>query len=163
MLKTISRRDFLKGAAATVAGGAVAFTLPNVTAVADQENSPTTGTKYSPFNNPDEIGIVHEASSEEEFAAVFVGTGIGGMMGAMICAEQMPDEKILLIDKNGYVGGNTNFAERNAPNPGRSWDEALQYGAEVAVASSWQKDGRLYAERAFDYGKNSGWAEKKLP
>ena len=143
--------------AAAAISGAAAIALPHVNAYAEESAALEDGAKYSPYSNPDEIGILHEAAAEEEFAAVFVGTGIGGMMGAMVCAEQMPEEKILLIDKNGYIGGNTNFAERNAPNPGKTWEEALQYGAEVAAASSWQKDGRLYAERAYDYGKNSGW------
>lgn len=125
--------------------------------MAEDTASITSGAKYSPYENPDKIGIIQEAQSEEEVAAVFVGTGIGGMMGAMICAEQMPDAKIVLLEKNGYVGGNTNFAERNAPKPGTDWETALKEGMETAKASSFVKDGRLYAERAYDYGKNSAW------
>lgn len=116
-----------------------------------------TATTYSTYENPDEIGIVHEATSEEEFDAVFVGTGIGGMMGAMICAEQMPEAKVLLLEKNSVCGGNTNYAERNAPNPGKDWQTALAEGMSTAADSTYVKDGLLYAERAFDYGKNSGW------
>lgn len=153
---TVSRRAFLGGAAAGAVGAAAACTLPGSKAVADEAPA-TLGTRYTPYSNPDEIGIVHEASSEETVAAVFVGTGIGGMMGAMICAEQMPDLKILLVEKNSFCGGNTNFAERNAPKPGTDWETALREGKTIAEESYYIKDGRLYAERAYDYGKNSAW------
>ena len=114
-------------------------------------------TRYTAYANPDEIGIVHEAAAEESFDAVFVGTGIGGMMGAMICAEQMPEARILLLDKANICGGLTRFAERNAPKPGMPWVDALREGHRIAAESKYIKDARLYAERAYDYGKNSAW------
>lgn len=121
------------------------------------EDGRRTGTRYTNYPNPDEIGIVHEAKRREEFDAVFVGTGIGGMMGAMICAEQMPDARILLLDKDSRCGGLTRFAERNAPKPGMAWKDAVREGHRIAAESKYIKDARLYAERAYDYGKNSAW------
>lgn len=122
-----------------------------------EENRKGPGTRYTAYPNFDEIGIVHEAQREEQADAVFVGTGIGGMMGAMICAEQMPEAKILLLDKANICGGLTRFAERNAPKPGMAWEDALKEGHRIAAESKYIKDARLYAERAYDYGKNSAW------
>ncbi len=152
----LTRRTLLTSGAALAAVGALAGV-----AVADEapkaSDAPVAGTRYTTYANPDEIGIVHDADSEEDAAVVYVGTGIGGMMGAMICAEQMPEAKVLLVEKNDFCGGNTNYAERNAPKAGTERAQALAEGHETAKNSTYMKDGRLYAERAIDYGKNSGW------
>lgn len=151
---SFSRRELL----GVAAGMAAVTCAPIASNLAQAEEAPlTSGTRYTPYANPDEIGILHEAASEETVAAVFVGTGIGGVMGAMICAEQMPDAKVLLVEKNATCGGNSNFAERNAPKPGTDWETALRDGKKIAEESYYIKDGRLYAERAYDYGKNSAW------
>lgn len=125
--------------------------------MAAEEKRTLPGTRYTTYANPDEIGIVQKAQTEEQAAVVFVGAGIGGMVGAMICAEQMPDLKVLLIEKNAFCGGLTRFAERNAPRPGVDWETAMRDGMKIAAESGYIKDGRLYAERAYDYGKNSAW------
>lgn len=164
MSEELSRRAFLLGSGAVgaaVATGALmgcsAADSSSKTATAKETTWASGGTNYTPYENPDEIGIVHEAQSEEEVAAVFVGTGIGGMMGAMICAEQMPDLKIVLLEKKTSCGGNSNYAERNAPKPGVDWETALREGMDIAAESTYIKDGRLYAERSYDYGKNGAW------
>lgn len=122
-----------------------------------REQRPAPGTRYTTYANTDEIGILHEAQKEEKAAAVFVGAGIAGIMGAMICAEQMPDLKIILLEKTGTWGGLTRFAERNAPKPGTDWATAVKEGMKIAADSHYIKDARLYAERAYDYGKVSAW------
>ncbi len=172
--KKIARRDFLKGAGA-VAAGAAAVSVFGGAALADQEpdaasgastvageqeySAPVAGgTKYTTFANPDEIGVLHTASFTATADVVVVGTGIGGMMGAMILAEQAPDAKILLLEKNADCGGSTNYAECNTPSGGTSDRvQAYKSGYAQSAASSYIKDPILIAELALDRGKNSAW------
>ena len=172
--KKIGRRDFLKGAGAAAAGAAAVSVLgvgafageePDAvsaaTAVAAEQtySAPVAGgTKYTTFANPDEIGVLHEASFTAEADVVVVGTGIGGMMGAMILAEQAPEAKIVLLEKNADCGGSTNYAECNTPSGGAS-DRAAAYkaGYTQSAASSYIKDPILLAELSLDRGKNSAW------
>jgi len=174
--KKIGRRQFLKGAGAIGVGAAAAGLLgtgvfaaedadavSSATTVASEQsagniNLAAAGTKYSTYANPDEIGILHEASHSADADVVVVGTGIGGMMGAMILAEQAPDAKIILLEKNDYCGGSTNMAECNAPSGGASSREAAyKSGYTQAASSSFIKDPMLIAEMSIDRGKNSGW------
>ncbi len=172
--KKIARRDFLKGAGA-VTVGAAAVSLLGGAALADAEPDAATaastvaaaqtagtpvagGTKYTTFANPDEIGILHPAAFTASADVVVVGTGIGGMMGAMILAEQAPDAKIVLLEKNSDCGGSTNFAECNTPSGGASDRvQAYRSGYSQAAASSYIKDPILLAELSLDRGKNSAW------
>jgi len=116
------------------------------------------GTKYTTYANKDEIGILHPADFTASADVVVVGTGIGGMMGAMILAEQAPDAKIVLLEKNADCGGSTNYAECNTPSGGAS-DRVAAYKAGYAqsAASSYIKDPILIAEMSLDRGKNSAW------
>lgn len=173
--KKIGRRQFLKGAGAFGVGAAAAgiFGTSVFAEEPDAVSSASTvateqaangmqivpgGTKYSTYANPDEIGIVHDAAHTASADAVIVGTGIGGMMGAMILAEQAPDAKIILLEKNDYCGGSTNMAECNTPSGGASSREAAyKSGYQQAAASSFIKDPILIAEMSIDRGKNSGW------
>lgn len=176
----INRRQFLKGAGALGVGAATAgflgssvFAAEEVDAVSsastvasEQEASSMVltagGTKYTTYANPDEIGVVHEAAHTADADVVVVGTGIGGMMGAMILAEQAPDAKIILLEKNDYCGGSTNMAECNAPSSGAaSRQAAYKSGYSQAASSSYIKDPILVAEMSIDKGKNSGWLFNK--
>ena len=171
----IGRREFLKGAGAAAAGAAAvgvfgggvfaaeeADAVSAATAVASEQgySEPLAGggTKYSTFANPDEIGVLHEPAYQAQADVVVVGTGIGGMMGAMILAEQAPDAKIILLEKNDDCGGSTNYAECNTPSGGTS-DRMAAYksGYTQSAASSYIKDPILIAELAIDRGKNSAW------
>ena len=79
---------------------------------------------YLSYENPDEIGIVHEAQGEVDADFVVVGSGIGGLTATMLAAELAPDAKIMLIEKCGFTGGNGNYAEICAPAAPRTPDEA---------------------------------------
>ena len=174
--KKIGRRQFLKGAGALGVGAAAAGLLGSTVFAADEADAVSSastvateqaangmqivpgGTKYSTYANPDEIGILHDAAHSAEADVVVVGTGIGGMMGAMILAEQAPDAKILLLEKNEGTGGSTNMAECNTPSGGASSREAAyKSGYQQAASSSFIKDPILIAEMSIDRGKNSGW------
>ena len=116
------------------------------------------GTRFTTFPNVDEIGIVHEAESEEDADVVIVGSGIGGLMCAMITAENAPDARIIIAEQRGFLGGGANYAEQNdLPLPGVDWETALQQGDETAAISHYIKDGMLYAQKAYNQGKDSAW------
>lgn len=163
--KGISRRDFLKGGAACVAGAAFLGLNTYETTKAEEETearetaaAANVGTRYTKASNPDEIGIVHEAQKEEEADVVVVGSGISGVTCAMVTAEQMPGAKVIIVEARGIYGGGTNFAEQpDMPAEGYDWTAALQYGDEVAAATNFVKDARLEAERKYDMGRNSSW------
>lgn len=173
--KKIDRRQFLKGAGALGVGAAAASLLGTgvFAAEADAVSSASTvaseqsaaemklvagGTKYTTYANPDEIGVLHTAAHNAAADVVVVGTGIGGMMGAMILAEQAPDAKIILLEKNEYCGGSTNMAECNTPSGGATDRQAAYLsGYTQAANSKFIKDPTLIAELALDRGKNSGW------
>ena len=172
--KKIGRRDFLKGAGAAAAGAAALGVFGGAAFAAEEPDAVTSastgapeqvdpgmvagGTKYTTFANPDEIGILHTPDITETADAVFVGTGIGGMMGAMILAEQAPEAKIVLLEKNADCGGSTNLAECNTPVSGaKSRLAAYQSGATQAANSNFIKDPMLLAELSIDRGKNSAW------
>lgn len=173
--KRIDRRQFLKGAGAVTVGAAAAGMLggsvlaaepdavTSATNVATEQSAADMvmtagGTRYTTFANPDKIGILQTAAHEATVDVVVVGTGIGGMMGAMILAEQAPEAKIVLLEKNEYCGGSTNMAECNTPSGGTA-DRAAAYknGYTQAAYSKYIKDPILIAEMAIDRGKNSAW------
>lgn len=156
MSKNYTRRDFLKGAAVSAVGVA-SLGMFGASAAAETAEF-AGGTKYTTYANPDQIGIVQETDQVEEFDAVYVGTGISGFMGAMIIAEQMPEAKVLLLEKNGYCGGSTNFAECNTPQGGTAdLAEARRTQAASMYSKSFMVDGELFAQMRHDRGKNSNW------
>lgn len=173
-----SRRNFIRGTAAGVVGLAAAglFTGCSGTAseeaagsaaastaeTAPEEAAADPGTRYTKASNPDGIGIVHEAQSEETADVVVVGSGISGVTCAMVTAEQAPSARIIIVEARSICGGGTNFAEQpDMPAEGTDWITALQYGDEVAAKTNFVKDARLEAERKYDMGRNSAWVFSK--
>ena len=143
------------GATAGIAGVAAAGNLLNRAQAAE---ATVPGTRYTTYANVDEIGIVHEASAEEDADVVVAGTGIGGLICAMIVAEQAPEAKVLVVEARSFCGGGTNFAEQNdLPAASLSWEDALREGDVTAAESHYIKDGRLYAEKAYEQGLNTAW------
>lgn len=159
----MSRRSAIAGAAglaALAAAGAVTSAAVADEAASDRAAAPVEGpgTRYTTFPNVDEIGIVHEADAEEDADVVVVGSGIGGLMCAMIVAEQAPEAKVILVEQRGFLGGGTNFAEQcDLPKEGLDWQAALREGDETARVSHFIKDAQLLAQKAFDQGMNSAW------
>jgi fumarate reductase flavoprotein subunit len=165
--KGISRRSFLKGAAA-VASAAAGATLLSACSPAGanastgssgsaQTGAATAGTKYTTYANPDEIGTVHDTSATEDFDVVVVGTGVTGMSCAMLTAEQDANAKILLIDKISAAGGNTNYAEINQGGVGESYTDALAQAMKTVDGQMCLTDPYLYAHYYADDGKISAW------
>ncbi len=157
-LKTsLTRRDLL-GAAAGAAGTVAVAACAGNQANAAEATPAVPGTRYTTYANVDEIGIVHDAAATEEADVVIAGTGIGGLICAMIVAEQAPDAKVLVAEARGFCGGGTNFAEQNdLPAASLEWEDALREGDATAADSHYIKDGRLYAEKAHEQGENTAW------
>lgn len=174
----LSRRDALKLSAGVLAGAAVGCVGLTSVGCAPAQNASAAsaastdaassgasasdelagGTRFAKVSNSDEIGIVHEAKSEEDVDVVVVGSGMAGMTCAMIVAEQHPTAKVVVIEARGVCGGGANYAEQpDMPAEGRDWTAAVQYGDEVTRGSHFVKDGRPIAERTYDMGRNSAW------
>ncbi len=147
------------GAGIAAAGSLLATASARADEAADDDAEQTgPGTRYTTFPNTDEIGIVHDASAEEDADVVVVGSGIGGLMCAMITAENDPDAKIVIVEQRGFIGGGANYAEQNdLPLAGLSWEEALREGDETARISHYIKDAQLLAQKAYNQGMDSAW------
>lgn len=137
MKKGLSRREFLKGAAAGVVGvaGAGVFAslgIPESAGATEADEETTwSGTRYTTYENPDGISWTRsedEMARIEEADVVVVGSGLGGFMAAMITKKQMPDANVIMLEKNAYLGGSTNFAECNGPSNASTEESALSTG-----------------------------------
>ena len=160
MSKNISRRDFLKGTAAGVATITAAGVLSSfgVTALADEGEAQEVETKFCKgYDNAAGIGIVSEPDSVEDADIVVVGSGIAGFMASMIAKEQAPDLKIVLLEKNGFWGGSTLFAECNGPATVKTPEEARQTAASHLKSTNYIANPMLWYEQALDAGYNSAW------
>ncbi|NTW28327.1 MAG: FAD-binding protein [Coriobacteriia bacterium] len=80
-----------------------------------------------------------------------------GLTASMIAAEQMPKAKILLLEKLSATGGNSNFAEINAPARATTYAAARQKALDMFKASTYLKDPALLVNLYLDAAKNSAW------
>ena len=157
MANEISRRDFLRSAAASaaaVAGAGIAAKFGSVSASAEEAAA---GTKYTTYANPDQIGVVAEPASTEEADIVVVGSGIAGFMAAMIAKEQGPELNVVMLEKNGYYGGSTLFAECNGPATVQDEAGARKSAASHLTSTKYIANPMLWYEQALDAGYNSAW------
>ena len=149
----MTRRSFLGGAAATaVAAGTLGASL----SFAD-EAPQSEGANYLSYANPDKIGIVRDADAEEEFDFVIVGSGISGLTAALMSAEQAPDAKILVVEKNSFTGGNSNYAEICAPAKPVTKEEAFKTAFDKVKAANYMKDLYMLESLAYDGAYNTEW------
>ena len=159
MSKWISRREFLKGSAAGAAAMAAATALGALgvpAAFAEETQNAQLETKYcNGYDNAAGIGIVSEADSVEDADIVVVGSGIAGFMASMIAKEQAPDLKIVLLEKNGFWGGSTLFAECNGPASVKTPEEARKVAASHLKSTNYIAHPMLWYEQALDAGVNS--------
>ena len=157
MSKFISRREFLKGSAALAAATAFgAMAVP--AAYAEETKDEALESKYCKgYDNAAGIGIVSEADSVEDADIVVVGSGIAGFMASMIAKEQAPDLKIVLLEKNGFWGGSTLFAECNGPASVKTPEEARKVAASHLKSTNYIAHPMLWYEQALDAGYNSAW------
>ena len=161
MSRSISRREFLKGSAAGAAAMAAATALGTLgvpVALAEEAKDAALETRYCKgYDNAAGIGIVSEPDSTEDADIVVVGSGIAGFMASMIAKEQAPDLKIVLLEKNGFWGGSTLFAECNGPATVKTPEEARQVAASHLKSTNYIANPMLWYEQALDAGVNSAW------
>ena len=167
-MEDISRRSFLQGAAAM--GAAAAVSGMAATAFADEapaEDLTTVTTEEAATEEVaeeeaeevenDGIGVIVDADSEEDADIVVVGSGIGGFMAAMIAKEQAPDATVIMLEKNGYLGGSTNYAECNGPQSNTDESTAWQSGLNSAANTGYIANSMLHAYRMMEAGDNADW------
>ncbi len=110
------------------------------------------------YGNEKGIGIPNSTVSFREQAdIVVVGSGISGLMASMIAKEQGPDLKVVLLEKNPFLGGSTLMAECNRPVPARTDAEARRSAAERLLRSRYIANPMLWYELELDAAKNSAW------
>jgi fumarate reductase flavoprotein subunit len=178
-MEDLTRRSFLKGAgvigAATLAGAGLIACSPegdtgNGVAGSGTGAESGTGTDTSLVStgagNPNvtgraQIGIIKEASVTEDADIVVVGSGIGGMMAAMIAQEQAPDAVVVLLEKNSNLGGSTNFAECNGPTSNVDDTPARMQGMIKATETGYIANSLLHTERFKEQGDNADWLFQK--
>ena len=61
------------------------------------------------------VGQPAEPASTETADVVVVGSGIGGFFASMIAKEQAPDATVIMLEKNGWLGGSTNLRRVQRP------------------------------------------------
>lgn len=122
-------------------------------------NDTSTETRYCKgYANDKGIGIPSaEVSWEETADLVVVGSGISGLMATMIAKEQGPELKVILLEKNPFLGGSTLMAECNRPIPVRTQADARRSAAERLRRSSFIANPMLWYELELDAAKNSAW------
>lgn len=168
-MRSVSRRDLLKGGAmgsvALAGAGALAgVAFADEAAEASEGATTWSGTIYTKYENPDGIGYPRsesELARTEEADVVVVGSGLGGMMAAMITKEQMPDATVIMLEKNAYLGGSTNHAECNGPSQALTESAALARGISHAEGLSYMADPMLMKALCMDQGMNSAWLFEK--
>lgn len=122
--KGFDRRTFLKGglvvSAAAAASSLLAACAPQASSAsgagaggdaADNKAASPVGAGYA---NPDRVGVPVDPDSTEDVDVVVMGSGMGGFTAAMLTKEQDPDATVVMLEKQGTLGGNTNFAEGGA-------------------------------------------------
>ena len=132
MKKTISRRDFLKGSAASAAGMAAAGLLGGVS-FASEENAPES------FNATSNDGLTTvDTSSMEALSAdvAVIGGGGTGLSAAIAAAEE--GKQVILMEKIGYLGGTTILSGGIIPAVGT--EEQLAYGVDDDTVAANARD-----------------------
>ena len=152
-MEKISRRTFLQGAG--VVGAAVAATA-GLSAVAFADEAEEAEAEEEELEN-DGIGVVVDADVEETADIVVVGSGLGGFMASMIAKEQAPDATVIMLEKNAYLGGSTNYAECNGPASNTDWDSAWLSGYNSASNTNFIANSILFAYMRAEAGDNADW------
>lgn len=144
-----SRRTFLRGAAVT------AMAVVGADVLASAAMPPTA---VEPAEKAKSAKVV-KADETIETQVVVVGSGLGGLSAAMTAMEEGA-KKVILIEKEPFYGGGTNFAEVFIGPP---TDEAgaRQMAADFAKQSNYIADPMLHYHKAIDQKQNSAWLFEK--
>ena len=104
------------------------------------------------------VGVPIDApTSTEDADVVVVGSGIGGFFASMIAKEQAPNATVVMLEKNGWLGGSTNLAECNGPQRNQDELAARKSGYDAAANTNFIANSILHAERLKEAGSNADW------
>ena len=157
-MKGISRRSFLKGSAAAAATVAALGAVGIPAVLAEEATDEALESRYCKgYDNAGGIGIPAEPDATEDADIVVVGSGIAGFMASMIAKEQGPELKVVLLEKNGFWGGSTLFAECNGPATMKTPAEAREIAASHLKSTNYIANPMLWYEQSIDAGYNSAW------
>ncbi len=162
MFKEISRRDFLKGAAAGAIGLA-ATSLTNGIAFADdapaaeEKSSTWYDAKY--FAKPDPITDIAETVETD---VVVVGAGNGGLVAAASVVDL--GAKLVLVEKNampiswaGEMGAYNTKLMKEKYGIEYTEEEMLEISNEICRYASYENDQRLVNLWLFNSGRTMDW------
>ena len=139
---SLSRRDFVKGAAATVMAVTGGGILAGEAIAAVQTEAAAKAANIA-------------ADETIETQIVVVGSGLGGFSAAMTAVEEGA-KKVVLIEKEGLFGGGTNYAECNGP--GESSETQARRSAAMAFKSSnYIADPMLHYTMALAKKEDTDW------
>ncbi len=175
----MSRRSFLKGsltAGMLAAGGAMLTACSPATtgsAGAGAGDAGTAGSgdgnagsRIAPgYANPDGIGIPLQPDRTEDADVVVIGSGMGGFVAAMLSKELSPESRVIMLEKNGFLGGNTNFAEGGGGFANLSPADARMKSLSECAARNYVVDPQLFYTMCLEQGDCSDWlfAKHKVP
>ena len=163
MSREISRRDFLKGAAAgaltaalTSATSGIAF-ADDAPAATEEQSSTWYDAKY--FAKPDPITDIAETVETD---VVVVGAGNGGLIAGASVVDQ--GAKLILVEKNampiswaGEMGAYNTKLMKEKYGIEYSDEELLEISNEICRYASYENDQRLVNLWLFNSGRTMDW------
>ena len=163
MSKEISRRDFLKGAAAGALTAALAGATSGIAfaddapAAAEEQSSTWYDAKY--FAKPDPITDIAETVETD---VVVVGAGNGGLIAGASVVDQ--GAKLILVEKNampiswaGEMGAYNTKLMKEKYGIEYSDEELLEISNEICRYASYENDQRLVNLWLFNSGRTMDW------
>ena len=163
MSKEISRRDFLKGAAAGALTAALASATSGIAfaddapAAAEEQSSTWYDAKY--FAKPDPITDIAETVETD---VVVVGAGNGGLIAGASVVDQ--GAKLILVEKNampiswaGEMGAYNTKLMKEKYGIEYSDEELLEISNEICRYASYENDQRLVNLWLFNSGRTMDW------
>lgn len=164
----LDRRTFLKGGLAAgaiaAAGSMLAACAPQASGASDAgaggdaaEGKAAASSVGAGYANPDGVGIPVEPDSTEDVDVVVMGSGMGGFTAAMLVKEQDPDANVVMLEKQGTLGGNTNFAEGGAGFLNMSPEEARASVQADMIQRNFVVDASLFYALRTQQGDCADW------
>ena len=163
MSREISRRDFLKGAAAGALTAALAGATSGIAfaddapAAAEEQSSTWYDAKY--FAKPDPITDIAETVETD---VVVVGAGNGGLIAGASVVDQ--GAKLILVEKNampiswaGEMGAYNTKLMKEKYGIEYSDEELLEISNEICRYASYENDQRLVNLWLFNSGRTMDW------
>jgi fumarate reductase flavoprotein subunit len=143
----LTRREFVKTAAVT-AGGAALAGYPVLSA--NTANAASTQEPRAPFGKADET---------IETQIVVVGSGLGGLSAALTAVEEGATQ-VVVLEKNSVFGGGTNYAEVHGPGEATE-AQAREAAASAFKSSNYIADPMLHYQMNIEKKENTDWLFNK--